>query len=318
MTAMSVSVPAIELPSSRGEWCRWAEAQIEALEFGEESELLRVLAGRARGDGSAEIGMELLMRKLKKSRATVLRHLKALRDRGLVRTERRGRGRVSLHRLVAEPVECQLSLFDDVGRGLAAAPAEPVRVSAAASPPPPATDTGRPIPAPAAEDPAAPSWGLTSAAMGSHQCDPAVEGQQQHTEEGGARERSQTDRGLSPSLAPVLEVLNDAPGLFVVDAAVNAALLAFPHADHLQAAHRVASWAHEGGLNAGAANRLLWRALERQAAAGPRAERCDDGRRRRRAPETSEARVPGRGPEAVAALREMRLAMAAARGEVQS
>lgn len=282
MTAMSMSdlVPVVEVPSSRAAWRKYVETQIEdGAGWGGETELLRVLAGRVSDGGVAVIGMPLLMRKLKKSESTVREYFARLRARGVLRTHQRGRGRLAAHELVADPVVRQLSLLEDVGRGHhVAAPADPpVRMPAAESPPLAAAGTGPATTAPATASPP------VDRRKASGTPDPAVKGQRTATEEEGARERAHTaSTAVSPSLHAVLEVLEDAPGLHVVDAAVNATLVAFPDGDHVRAARRVASWAHEGGLSMTAANRLLWRALERAAAPPPGS--CSDGRRRHRPP----------------------------------
>jgi hypothetical protein len=81
------------------------------------------------------------------------------------------------------------------------------------------------------------------------------------TEEEGARAIG--DGVLHPQLHDVLAVLHGAPGLLVEELAVNAALMSRPDLDALELARRVESWAHEGGLNNRAANRLLMAAADK-------------------------------------------------------
>jgi hypothetical protein len=123
---------------------------------------------------------QVALRQLRLSESQVYRLLRALTGRGLLRTRPRGRGRVPLRELLAEPAQRQLSLFDDavqnVGCGpLSAVPAgPPAPVPVAASSHVAAADTGRADhPAPVAPAEPCPR---TDATMPSHQCDPAVEG----------------------------------------------------------------------------------------------------------------------------------------------
>lgn len=270
MTAMSVpaDVPA-GVPCSGLEWRQWAREQVERLELSAgEANVLRLLADRANARGAVTLGIAIFVRQLRLSESQVYRLLQKLTDRRLLQTTPRGRGRVPLRELVAEPTEKQLSLFDD----------PPADVSAAAGSPPlrAAADTGvRPAP------PAQPCPRI-DARMPSHQCDPAVEGAAATapTEE-GARERAQAPPpALSPSLPAVLAILEQADGLHVVDAAVNAALSAYADFDHERAAWTVVSWAQEGGLAHSAANRLLMSALRKQLEQQP-PRGCDDRGRRR-------------------------------------
>lgn len=295
MTAISMDLesPLPGVPSSGLEWRRWAREQIERLELSAgEANVLRLLADRANAGGKVTLGIAILVRQLRLSESQVYRLLRALTGRGLLRTRPRGRGRVPLRELLAEPAQRQLSLFDDavqnVGCGplsaVPAGPPAPVPVAAASNVA--AADTGRASrPAPVAPGEPCPRIDAT---MPSHRCDPAVEGagEKNNSGSGSARERAPHPSPTSPSLDRVLAILAEAPNLHVEESAVDVALRAFPTADHERAALQVVMRASEEGLNCMLASFQLWRALERQRPDRPQRSRPGgpagghDGRRR--------------------------------------
>jgi DNA-binding transcriptional ArsR family regulator len=305
-----IAPAAPELPCSGLEWRQWARKQVVALKLPRgERALLKCLADLANGNGSSWPGVAKLAEQLDYSERHVRRLLASLRDRGVLDTTQRGQ-RSAIRELTATR---QLSFDDLLCDTAASRPALRVSMSPTAAAP-------RSVPTPAPAEAPQPTRDTSNRTWVSgqtgHGGQPEVPVKDQSfTTEEGARERAQTTCGvLSPSLPVVLEILDRAPGLHIVEAAVDATLRAFPDGDHEQAAYRVLSWAAEGGLGNSAANRLLFRALERQALDRP--GRADKPRQR---PAAGRRRgVVHDDGAAAARLREMRVLLAEARGEVVS
>lgn len=282
------------VPCSGLEWRQLVREQIEAHGLsGPEAHLLTVLGDRASRWGTIELGVPLLARQQRVSESQVHRRLAALTRRGLLRTRQRGRGRIALRELVAAPEPEQLSLFDDQPGMAAAAAAAPARVEEPAPVAPwsaPTAASGEPCP-------------RTDAPKPSHQREAAVGGQRINGGENArcAREPQpdhvvEEDGPLQPRLPEVLAILDASPGLLVEPLAVDSALAGFPERhghDHLQAAYVVQSWAREGGMRSGAANRLLMAALRQQREMALRSSTPrprHDGRSRRMTTVTEPAR----------------------------
>lgn len=234
------------------DYVRWAREEIPARGLDRsEAQVLQALASWAGRDGCCCPGVERIAEVSVLSSRQTHRALRCLEQRRMVCTTRRGRGRSARRRLLVEaPVEHEQLALDFTA----------TRVddhSAAVSDVPLATSD-------------VPSGGTQKE-------------QTEGADNSGGSGREEPEMVLSPALSAVLEVLEAAPGLMVEPMAVDSALRAFPAGEHVEAAHVVASYAHEGGLRVPAANRLLLAELRKQrdrrlAAAG----RPHSGRRRRR------------------------------------
>jgi hypothetical protein len=152
---------------------------------------------------------------------------------------------------------------------------------------------------------------------------PPTRDNQSRTEQLEEEDARETSEDVSPSgftydppasalhtdLPEVLEILATAPGLQIMDMAVNAACMARPGSDVVAAAREVASWALEGGLQVKAANRLLLSALDKTA---KRDAQLTGVREAAAAAGVTAPRAPRSGVSSVEAARQARQARRAA------
>lgn len=243
-------------------WTDWAAAQRAARGLSEaQTLLLTIMAGKVYGSGEVRAGVRELAERFGRSPRTTERRLCELERAGCFVTRRQGsgvavrllNGGVVPERQVRE--SGQTDLFSEgPNNGLLDRHLGVADRGGSAS----VADGGSATP-----------WG-----GGSYPPSQGVAGEVNCVkEEEGTREETPVDLGLADTLEPVLEVLRSAPNVDVEPLSVNAILLGHPEAkgyDHRQGALVVASWAHEGGLWARAANRLLQRALLKQLEGGTR------------------------------------------------
>lgn len=281
---------------SKMAWSRWArEMAAEHELMSREAHLLLVLAtiGDNTGQGFATAGD--LATYLVCTERHAARLFKQLRNRGLVIRLGHPNGRLRWRLNSARRPAAQLSLV---------APDSDIQVSDSSNAQMSGSDTGM-----SDSSDIQMSGGVGHSDV--RHKDP--KGQRTTGGERGRAHEQHLDWGsLQPHLRRVLEVLEDAPELVVSDAAVNSALAAHPEPryDHMRAAHTVAAWAYEDGLAAGVASFLLKKAFEHQDRAGRRGQQRGDGAAHRAANGRR-----GDDPEATARLRELRVALAKARGE---
>jgi DNA-binding MarR family transcriptional regulator len=222
-------------------WRHWASKQrcVWGLTDGQAA-VLNELASHANGDGETYISVHALAPLVGRRPRTVRKVLRDLQAMGLVSTERRGNGQSARRRLhdVLPVEQPRLEGFEQTGR-----PAD--------------RQTGNQTGRPATAD--VPQIGTPE--------------DTQKEKEGfkeAADAREQTPVGvLAPTLPRVLEILATAPGLVVVDAAVDAILRAFPESDgyeHERAALSITAGAHERRWNVPFASRQLEYALIAQRA----------------------------------------------------
>jgi DNA-binding MarR family transcriptional regulator len=223
-------------------WRHWASKQRGTWGLTDgQAAVLNELASHANGDGETYISVHALAPLVGRRPRTVRKVLRDLQAMGLVSTERRGNGQSARRRLhdVLPVEQPRLEGFDQTGR-----PAD--------------RQTGNQTGRPATAD--VPQIGIP--------------GDTQKEKEGFKEEaaaREQTPIGvLAPTLPRVLEILETAPGLIVVDAAVDAILRAFPESsgyEHERAALSITAGAHERRWNVPFASRQLEYALIAQQSA---------------------------------------------------
>jgi len=236
------------------DYVRWAREEIPARGLDRsEAQVLQALASWAGRDGCCCPGVERIAEVSVLSSRQTHRALRCLEQRQMVCTTRRGRGRSARRRLLVEaPVEHEQLALDFTA----------TRVDSHS---------------PAVSDVPLATSDVPSGGTQKEQTEGA------DNSGGHEREEARVLSPLSPALSAVLEVLEAAPGLMVEPMAVDSALRAFPAGEHVEAAHVVASYAHEGGLRVPAANRLLLAELRKQRDRRlVAASRPHQGRRRRR------------------------------------
>lgn len=268
----------MQQPSTSLEYVRWSREVVPQLVrqrslTPQQGRMVKELATYADKRGSCFTSPAKLGEGLGVGERQAERILAGLGRIGMVQTTRRGRGRLAERRLCPDatpPARFAQLTFDDLLDGTIP-PAPAARHAAHAEPPRPAAD-----PTSCASDPTSMDVGQKDHQEGTAAAE-------------DARERAATDQQpplkpgvLAPRLDDVLGILTAAPGLVVEPLAVNSALAAYPEADghdHVQAAHIVASYAHEGGLGCPVANLLLLCELRKQVRSKP-GGRWHNGRRR--------------------------------------
>jgi hypothetical protein len=237
-------------PNSTLQWCRWAREQAHAQRLNDrEAHLLVLLATMADQTGEGRAARGDLARFMTVSERSVSRYLAQLTSKGLVACPRRrgerlrwrlnpGRHPLDQGVLGASERDTQVSRSD-----ARAARLRDIQMSLS-------PDNGK---------------GHLGVSLVGH---PGVPQKDQDVllppQNAGEREHASA---LAPKLERVVAILQEAPGLLVVDAAVNSILLGHPEPgyDHLRAAHVVLARGLEGRYERGASgNGVLKAELDRQ------------------------------------------------------